>query len=116
MREPHTPAAKAPRCLVSAAPIKIRLARRTLCAEPRHYAPRAHAPVLLAAGSYRGLARYDECGLEETRTLTDANRARSGHFSITCIASPDSRGRETVIALAGTFRGETAASSAGDSP
>jgi hypothetical protein len=35
MREPQYPAAKAPRCLVSAAPIKIPLARRMLCAEPR---------------------------------------------------------------------------------
>jgi hypothetical protein len=53
---------------------------------------------------------------EKMRRGANCNRAKSGHFSITCIASPYSRSRETVIALAGTFRGETGASSAGNSP
>src|ERR1700730_181276 len=47
---------------------------------------------------------------EKMQRGANCNRAKSGHFSITCIASPYSRSRETVIALAGTFRGETGAS------
>ena len=53
---------------------------------------------------------------EKMQRGANCNRAKSGHFSITCIASPYSRSRETVFALAGTFRGETGASSAGNSP
>ena len=53
---------------------------------------------------------------EKMQRGANCNRARSGHFSITCIANPYSTSRETVIALAGTFRGETGASSAGHSP
>src|SRR5580704_16830702 len=40
---------------------------------------------------------------EKMQRGANCNRARSGHFSITCIASPYSRSRETVIALAGTL-------------
>jgi hypothetical protein len=35
----------------------------------------------------------------------NCSRAKSGHFSTSCMASPYSRSRETVIALAETFRG-----------
>src|SRR3984893_7789044 len=40
---------------------------------------------------------------EKMQRGANCNRAKSGHFSITCIASPYSRSRETVIALAGTL-------------
>src|ERR1700730_12732092 len=45
---------------------------------------------------------------EKMQRGANCNRAKSCHFSITCIASPYSRSRETVIALAGTFREATA--------
>jgi hypothetical protein len=51
-------------------------------------------------------AFYENAGrFWENAARLNCNRAKSCHFSMVCTVSPYSRSRETVIALAGIFKG-----------
>jgi hypothetical protein len=76
------------------------------CGPPRYGCRPGEKAQPITAIASKCRERLRKCG--EAQIV----QAKSGHFSITCIASAYSRSRETVIALAGTFRGETGASSA----
>jgi hypothetical protein len=47
---------------------------------------------------------------EKMQRGTNCNQAKSGHFSITCIASPCSRSRETVHCLSRDIQGSECSS------
>jgi len=72
----------------------VRSAKKVLAMEGR---PHMTTQSLANSGRNSLLFRKMQGEFEKMQRGANCNRAKSGHFSITCIASPYSRSRETVI-------------------